>query len=93
MGKLFDKIRAAVLDERYLVSWHASERCAERRLTEWELVVGLEEARLVRERPRSNPNPSVVVRQFLVDGSQVEVVWSWLAHSRRAKLVTVFFRE
>lgn len=91
MGKLFENIRNAVQEERYLVSWHADARCEERGVTDWQIVAGLEDAKLVRERPRSKPNPSVVVRQVLADGSELEVIWAWLAHSRRAKLVTLFF--
>ena len=93
MGKLFDQIRQAVREDRYLVGWHADERCEERGVTDWQLIAGLDDAELVRERPASKPNPSVVVRQTLDDGSEVEVIWSWLAESRRAKLVTVYFRE
>ena len=93
MGKLFDPIRQAVREDRYLVGWHADERCEERGVTDWQLIAGLDDAELVRERPASKPNPSVVVRQTLDDGSEVEVIWSWLAESRRAKLVTVYFRE
>jgi hypothetical protein len=92
-GALFDRIRAAVRDDRYVVAWHADERCDERAVATWQLVAGLPDAELVRERPRSKPNPSVVVRQTLADGTQVEVIWSWLPHSRRAKLVTVFFQD
>ncbi len=47
MGSLVDKIRAAVDDERFVVSWHADERCEERGVTVWQLVVGLREAKLV----------------------------------------------
>jgi hypothetical protein len=93
MRRLVDKIRAAVDDERFVASWHADERCEERGVTVWRLVAGLADAKLVRERPRSKPYPSVVVRQFLPDGSEVEVIWSWMAESQRAKLVTVYFRD
>jgi len=93
MGALLEKIRRAVREDRFLVSWHADERCEERGVTEWQLVVGLDDAELVRERPASKPNPSVVVRQLLADGSEVEVIWSWLAKSDRAILVTVYFRD
>ena len=93
MGKLLDRIRAAVREERYLVSWHADRRCEERNVSDWQLVVGLNEAQLIRERPTSQPHPSVVVRQSLVDGTEVEVVWAWMAESDRALLVTVFFPE
>ncbi|HEY2250257.1 MAG TPA: DUF4258 domain-containing protein [Planctomycetaceae bacterium] len=93
MGALLEKIRRAVREDRFLVSWHADERCEERGVTDWQLVAGLEDAELVRERPASQPNPSVVVRQLLIDGSEVEVIWSWLATSDRAILVTVYFRD
>ena len=90
---LFDRIRAAVEDDRYVIACHADERCEERAVATWQLLAGLPGAELVRERPRSEPNPSVVVRQMLADGTQVEVIWSWLSNSQRAKLVTVFFRD
>ena len=93
MGKLFDHIRSAVRDDRYLVSLHADLRCEERGVTDWQIIAGLEEAELIHERSRSKPNPSVVVRQILADGSEVETVWAWLVQTRRAKLVTVYFRE
>ncbi|HVC96999.1 MAG TPA: DUF4258 domain-containing protein [Pirellulales bacterium] len=93
MGAIFDKIRKAVAEDRFIVSWHADERCEEREVTDWQLVAGLQDAELIRERPASKPNPSVVVRQVLEDGSEVQVIWSWLASSRRAKLVTVYFSD
>lgn len=93
MGKLFNKIREAVANDRFVVSWHADERCEERGVTAWQLVAGLQDAELVRERPRSKPLPSVVVRSELVDGSAVEVIWAWMSESRRAKLVTVYFQD
>lgn len=80
-----------MLAEEYVVGWHADERCEERGVTVWQVVSGLEGAELIRERPQSKPNPSVIVRQPLSDGSEVEVVWSWMPDCRRAKLVTVFF--
>ena len=93
MGKLYDQIREAVQEDRFIVGWHADEKCEEREVTDWQIVAGLENAELVRERPRSKPNPSVVVKQELADGTEVEVIWSWLSKSRRAKLVTVYFTE
>lgn len=93
MGKLFDKIRTAVREDRFLVSWHADERAEERDVSVWQIVAGLEGAILERERPTSKPHPSVVVRQELVDGAEVEVIWAWLPESRRAMLITVYFPE
>ena len=40
MGKLFDKIRSAVREDRFLVSWHADERAEEREVAVWQLVAG-----------------------------------------------------
>jgi hypothetical protein len=93
MGRLFEQIRAAVREDRFVVGWHGDERCEERGVTAWQLVAGLETAELVRERPRSKPNPSVIVRQLLENGTEVEVVWSWLARTREAKLATVSLPE
>ena len=93
MGKLFATIRQAVEENRYVVSWHADERCEERDVTAWQLVVGLAEGRLIEERPDTRPNPSVVVQETLPNGAVVEVVWSWIKQGRKAKLVTVYFAE
>jgi hypothetical protein len=91
MGKLYERICRAVREDRFIVSFHADERWEERGVSAWQLVSGLDASALVRERPRSQPNPSVVVRTELVDGSEVEVIWSWLEASQRAQLVTVYF--
>jgi hypothetical protein len=93
MGRLFEKIRQAVQEDRFLVGWHADERSEERDVTVWQIVAGLQDAQLLRERPRSKPNPSIVVKQTLADGTEVEVIWSWLEPSGRARLVTVYFDE
>lgn len=93
MGALFDKIRVAVENDRFVVGWHADQRCEERGVTPWQLAVDLAEARLLRERPASRPNPSVVVAELLPDGTEARVVWSWLEVTERAKLITVFFQD
>src|SRR5437879_1600512 len=91
MGKYYERICRAVHEDRFVVSFHADERCEERGVSPWQLVVGLDDAVLIRERPRSQPNPSVVVRCTLPDGSEVEAIWAWLEETQRAKLVTVYF--
>jgi hypothetical protein len=93
MGVLLDRIREAVADDRVIVRWHADQRCEERGISAWQLIATLPNAVLLRERPASKPNPSVVVRQMLADGTEVQVVWSWLGATGRAKLVTVFFGD
>ena len=91
--RLFDRILDAVSNDQYVISWHADERCEERGVSAWQVVAGLSEARLLRERRTTRPNPTIVVRQPLADGTEVEVVWAWLAESERAKLVTVYFPD
>lgn len=93
MGKLLDRIREAVRQERYLVTLHAGERLEERAITEWQAVLALEDATLISERPRSQPHPSVVVSERLPNGMEIEAVWAWLAQSGRAQLVTVYFPQ
>ncbi|HVA46231.1 MAG TPA: DUF4258 domain-containing protein [Pirellulales bacterium] len=93
MGTLFKKIQVAISNERYLVSSHADERCEERGISDWQIIAGFSDSELLRERPASKPNPSVVVRQELADGTEVEAIWAYLADSGRAMLVTVYFTE
>jgi hypothetical protein len=93
VGKLLDSIVDAVQQDRFVISWHADERCEERGVAAWQLVAGIDDAVLLRERPRSKPNPSILVRQQLADGSEVEAIWAWLAESKRSMLVTVYFRD
>ncbi len=91
MAKLYERICKAVSEDRFVVSFHADERCEERGVTAWQLVCGLESSKLLRERASSHPNPSIVVRTELVDGTEVEVIWSWLETTQEAQLVTVYF--
>jgi len=47
MGKLFERIKRAVREDRFLVGWHADERFEERAVTDWQIVSGFENAELV----------------------------------------------
>lgn len=89
---LWQSITAAVEREQYLFSVHARRRLEERRIAHWQVVDGVRTAEVVEGRPDDEPNPSVVVREMLVDGTEIEAVWAWLAKSRSALLVTVYFR-
>lgn len=42
MGRLFEQIKQAVRQDRFLVGWHADERCEERGASDWQIVSGLE---------------------------------------------------
>jgi hypothetical protein len=90
---LVDSIKQAVSEGRFVVSVHARERLAERRVRLWQVEAGLETAVIAEIRPDDEPNPSIVVESTLPDGTPVTVVWSWLVASRQAKLVTVYFRN
>lgn len=71
MARLYDKIKGAVENDRLLISWHADEKCEERGITAWQVVAGFAQADVVKDRPRSKPNPSVVLNQILEDGSEI----------------------
>jgi hypothetical protein len=90
---LIDQIKTAVSEDRYVVSVHARQRLAERKVKLWQIETGLETASIEEVRPDSVPNPSIVVEEVLPDGSTVVVVWSWLTMANQAKLVTVYFRD
>ncbi len=91
MGALFNTIRRLVLDGRYVVGQHASERLEERGILEWQIVDGMATARLLRERPSDSPNPAVEVAENLADGTEVKAVWAHVISGDFAKLVTVHF--
>lgn len=89
MPPLSDQIRRLVARGHYVVGEHASERLSERGIMEWQIVSGMVEARLVRERRSARPNPVVEYRVPLPDGDECKVVWSLLHRENVAKLVTV----
>ena len=91
MGRLFDEIKRAVREERYIVSRHANERLRQRRMMGWQIISGIESGILLMERPDATPNPAVEVQQQLADGTAVKAVWSWLEDDQVARLVTVHF--
>ena len=77
----------------YLVGEHAAERLDERGILEWQVVDGIQEGRLLLERPHDLPNPAVEVAQLLADGSEIKAVWSHMVALNVAKLVTVHFAD
>jgi hypothetical protein len=91
MGALFDTIRQLVSEEKYVIGQHAAERLEERGIMEWQAVAGLDDGVLELEKPNASPNPAVEVRETLPDGTEFKAVWSYLAKSGVAKLVTVHF--
>ena len=91
MGDLHKRICSLVEEGRYVIGLHASERLEERGIMEWQAVVGLDEGKLLVERPRAKPNPVIEVREVLPDGTEFKAVWSHLKQTGVAKLVTVHF--
>ncbi len=91
MGKLYDAIRRLVAEEKYVVGEHAVQRLEERGILEWQVVFGLDDGKLLIERPDDKPNPAVEVQERLPDGTEFKAVWSHLLRSGVAKLVTVHF--
>ncbi len=53
----------------------------------------MENARLLVERPRDNPNPSIEAMQMLADGTEIKAVWSHVKSIDVSKLVTVHFMD
>lgn len=93
MGKLFQQIRELVADGRYVIGEHAAERLEERGIMEWQAVAGLEDGKLLHERPKAKPNSAIEVDELLPDGTEFKAVWSFLKQSGVAKLVTVHFYD
>lgn len=91
MSQLFEKICRLVLEGKYVIGQHASERLEERGIMEWQVVAELELSILLLEKPDASPNPAVEVRETLPDGTEFKAVWSYLTQSGVSKLVTVHF--
>lgn len=88
---LFEEVKQAVVDDRYMIGRHANERLRDRRIAAWQIISGVESSTLLAEIPAAQPNPVVEVEQLLADGTPVKVVWAWLEKDRTAKLVTVHY--
>ncbi len=93
MGRMFEILRHLVAADKYVVGQHASERLEERGLLEWQVVEGLDDGKLIVERPNAEPNPIIEVRESLPDGTEFKAVWSLLRQSGVAKLVAIHFFE
>ena len=91
MASLLAKVRGAVGQGRFVIGWHANRRLRERRVHAWQVIEGLAEARLLRERPADRPNPCIELEQLLPDGTAIKVVWAWIESQQTAKLVTVHY--
>jgi len=93
VAALFDTVRRLVAEDKYVVGEHAVQRLEDRGILEWQAVFGLEEGKLMLERPNDKPNPAVEVEERLPDGTKFKAVWSYLRRSGVAKLVTVHFLD
>lgn len=93
MEKVEKQIIAAVRNGRWVVSSHADDRLAERQIETWQVVEGFDDGETILVNPDAIPNPKILRRQSLPDGTEVVVVWSYDHAARVAKLVTVYFEE
>ncbi|MDB5341005.1 MAG: hypothetical protein JWN70_6624 [Planctomycetaceae bacterium] len=91
MAQLFNQIRNLVATGRYVIGVHALKRLENRGIMEWQVVAGVEDGKLIVERPKDKPNPVVEVREMLPDGTEYKAVWAHLLPTDIAKLVTVHF--
>lgn len=90
MRSLHDKIAAAIRRGRVVLSIHADNRLHERQIVRWQVVEGFEAGEVIQSHATTKPNPSVLVRQVLADGTHVVAVWAYVESIRSAKLVTVY---
>ena len=91
MHPLLQTIRDAVEWDAIVTSNHADDRLRERRVELWQILNGIDDAQPISSRPNDLPNPSVLVRQTLADGTPVTVVWAWVESARLAMLVPEYF--
>jgi len=71
-------------------SIHARRRLESRGVAHWQVVAGVAAGVVLEERPDDLSNPPVVVRELLVDGTEIEAICSYLPENDAAQLVTVY---
>lgn len=74
-----------------LVQRPRRQQLRERGIIHWHVTHGVDDARLLSERPHTTPNPTVELEQILPDGAPVKAVWAYVSALDLAKLVTVHF--
>ena len=72
MGRLFEQIKQAVQEDRFLVGWHADERSKERGVTDWQIVSGFKEAELLPD------GSEVTAINILIPLGKDAFTWPWL---------------
>jgi len=93
VGKLYEKIRDAIQEDRLVFSLHAENQLSSRGVLRWQAVAGFWDGKLAREHPQARPNPKIVMRQMLPDGAEVVAVWAYVESIERAKLVTLYLED
>ncbi len=93
MHELHRRIRAAIRRDKVVFSVHADNRLQQRRIVRWQVVEGFEAGELLQAYISNKPNPKILLRQTLADGSQAVAVWAFVESIACAKLVTVYFEE
>jgi len=93
VGRLYEKIRRAIAEDRLVFSLHAENRLSSRGVVRWQAVAGFMEAELAGEYPQARPNPKILMRQTLPDGAEIMAVWAYVESLEAAKLVTLYYRD
>ncbi len=91
MDRIDKAIRQAVSDGRWLFTDHADEQLANRGVEGWQVVAGVGDGETVESHPKAKPNPKVLIRQTLPDGTSIIAVWGFIKSIRSATLITVYF--
>jgi hypothetical protein len=90
---LVQSIRDAIQRQEFLVSIHAQRQMRSRMVELWQVEGGVDDWKVLEERPDDLPNPSIVCMQSLPDGTEVKVVWAWYPEESKALLVTVHYLD
>ena len=93
MESVFEKISRAIVEGRVTFTDHADDRLAERHIEAWQVVDGFDSAKLIEVDPKAKPNPKVVTRQALADGTPVIAVWAFVKSIDSATLITVYYPD
>ena len=90
---LYEQIRRAIDDDRIVFSIHADVQLEMRGMVRWQAVAGFFDGTLLASHPHARPNPKILMRQLLPDGTESVAVWSYVRSIECAKLVTLYFGD
>ena len=93
MVNLEQNIRQAIASDEWAATSHADERLAERKVEAWQVAAASLTGVTMLVDPNALPNPKILIKGMLPDGTEVVIAWAWIESTRQAAVITVNFER